>query len=260
MIASRYILSPKWQVIICSPTLVLYLVNSTKFCQYWWNSLLHKTCTGVDERKNCTNVVAPVCDGTQNVERYLYRYFLCYQIFSIPIPVLFLISNFSDTGSKTFFRYQILPIPVLIPPEKMKSSRYREFPVLVRHTLVGTAVGVWHIMSRASIPSWLPNHTPPNDCNIVFLQMFLIIALCGNPPKVNISKICKKMAGWLLFRSSVIPAFSAETMWENSRASKLAPWVKFRLMTNNDPTHYISPISIIIIWDTEVAVFCGPEN
>ena len=54
----------------------------------------------------------PVCDGTRNVERYRYRYFFRYQIFSIPIPVLFSVPNFSDTGSETFFRYQILPIPV----------------------------------------------------------------------------------------------------------------------------------------------------
>ena len=38
--------------------------------------------------------------------------FFRYQIFSIPIPVLFSVPNFSDTGSETFFRYQILPIPV----------------------------------------------------------------------------------------------------------------------------------------------------
>ena len=38
--------------------------------------------------------------------------FFRYQIFSIPIPVLFPVPNFSDTGSETFFRYQIFPIPV----------------------------------------------------------------------------------------------------------------------------------------------------
>ena len=38
--------------------------------------------------------------------------FIRYQIFSIPIPVLFSIPNFLDTGSETFFRYSILPIPV----------------------------------------------------------------------------------------------------------------------------------------------------
>ena len=57
--------------------------------------------------------------------------FFRYQIFSIPIPVLFSdtkfyryrfrdffpIPNFTDTGSETFFRYQIFPIPVPIPPE-----------------------------------------------------------------------------------------------------------------------------------------------
>ena len=38
--------------------------------------------------------------------------FCQYQIFSIPIPVLFSVPNFSNTGSETFFRYQIFPIPV----------------------------------------------------------------------------------------------------------------------------------------------------
>ena len=33
--------------------------------------------------------------------------FFRYQIFLIPIPVLFSVPNFSDTGSETFFRYQI---------------------------------------------------------------------------------------------------------------------------------------------------------
>ena len=42
-----------------------------------------------------------VCDGTQNVKRYRHRYFFRYQIFSIPIPVLFLVQNFPDTCSET---------------------------------------------------------------------------------------------------------------------------------------------------------------
>ena len=59
--------------------------------------------------------------------------FFRYQIFAIPIPVLFSgtkffryrfrdffpIPNFTDTGSETFFRYQFFPIPVPIPPEKL---------------------------------------------------------------------------------------------------------------------------------------------
>ena len=39
-----------------------------------------------------------------------------YQIFSIPIPVLFSVPNFLDTGSETFFRYhqkyEKFPVPV----------------------------------------------------------------------------------------------------------------------------------------------------
>merc|ERR550519_2408537 len=38
--------------------------------------------------------------------------FFRYQIFLIPIPVLFSVPNFSDTGSETFFRYEILTMPV----------------------------------------------------------------------------------------------------------------------------------------------------
>ena len=57
------------------------------------------------------------------------KYF-CYRFRDFfPIP------NFSDTaGSKTFFRYQFFPIPVLIP-QTNEHSRYRGFPVPVRHTL-----------------------------------------------------------------------------------------------------------------------------
>ena len=43
--------------------------------------------------------------------RYRYRYFFRYQIFS-------------DTSSETFFRFQIFSIPVPIPAEKIKNSRY----------------------------------------------------------------------------------------------------------------------------------------
>ena len=36
------------------------------------------------------------------------------------LRLFFLIPNFTDTGSKTFFLYQFFPIPVPIPPEKWK--------------------------------------------------------------------------------------------------------------------------------------------
>ena len=84
------------------------------------------------EHSKCNRL--PVCDGTQNVEWYRYRYF-------IPVPNIFdndtgtffgtkffryrfrdffPILNFTDTDSDTFFRYQIFPIT----PEIMKNSRY----------------------------------------------------------------------------------------------------------------------------------------
>ena len=69
-------------------------------------------------------VSTSVGDGTQqNVKRY--RYFFRYQIFPISIPVLFLVPNFTNTDSETFFRYQTIPIPVPKPPAKMKNSRYQ---------------------------------------------------------------------------------------------------------------------------------------
>ena len=57
-----------------------------------------------------------VCDGTQNVGRYRYRYFF---------PVL----NIFDTDTGTFFRYQIFPIPVprLFSDTKFDRYRFRDF-------------------------------------------------------------------------------------------------------------------------------------
>ena len=46
------------------------------------------------------------------MSKYEAHTFFRYQIFLIPIPVLFSVPNFSDTGSETFFRYQVFPIPV----------------------------------------------------------------------------------------------------------------------------------------------------
>ena len=79
-------------------------------------------------------------DGpTQNVKRYRYRYlFPVPNIFDTDIGTFFgtkflryrfrdfcPIPNFTDTDSKTCFQYQIFEVPVPIPPEKMKKSRYR---------------------------------------------------------------------------------------------------------------------------------------
>ena len=57
-----------------------------------------------------------VCDGTQNVGRYRYRYFF---------PVL----NIFDTDTGTFFRYQIFPIPVprLFSDTKFDRYQFRDF-------------------------------------------------------------------------------------------------------------------------------------
>ena len=75
-----------------------------------------------------------VCDGTQNVERYRYRVLF-------PVPNIFDTdtgtfsgTKFSDSGSETFFRYQIFPIPVPIPPEKMKIPGTGTFTVYRKGT------------------------------------------------------------------------------------------------------------------------------
>ena len=80
-----------------------------------------------------------VCDGTQNVGRYRYRYFFPVpnifdtdtgtffgtEFFRYRFQNFFSIPNFTDTGSETFFRYQFFPIPVPIPPEKINNSPYQ---------------------------------------------------------------------------------------------------------------------------------------
>ena len=71
-------------------------------------------------------IYGPVCDGTQNVGRYRYRYFFPVlnisdtgtgtffgtKFFRYRFRDFFPIPNLTDTGSETFFRYQIFPIPV----------------------------------------------------------------------------------------------------------------------------------------------------
>ena len=98
-----------------------------------------------------------VCDGTQNVKRYRYFFpvpnisdtdtvtFFGTKFFRYWFRDFFPIPNFTDISSETFFRYQFVPIPVprLFPvlicsntTKKIENSRYREFPVPVRHTLM----------------------------------------------------------------------------------------------------------------------------
>ena len=72
--------------------------------------------------------------------------FIRYQIFSIPIPVLFSVPNFLDTGSETFFRYSILTIPVprLFPVPNFSDTgsetffRYQILPIPVPRLFSGT--------------------------------------------------------------------------------------------------------------------------
>ena len=72
-----------------------------------------------------TNDLRTVCDGTQNVKRYRYRYFFPVpnifdtdtgtffgtKFFRYRFRDFFPIPNFTDTGSETFFWYHFFPIP-----------------------------------------------------------------------------------------------------------------------------------------------------
>ena len=98
-----------------------------------------------------------MCDGTQNVERY--RYFFRYQIFSIPIPVLFSGTKFFRYRFRDFFRYQIFPIPVprLFSGTNIFRYRYRyhqkneKFPVLgISGT--GTSHSAWKCLGSVLGP------------------------------------------------------------------------------------------------------------
>ena len=73
--------------------------------------------------------------------RFQFQDFFRYQIFPIPVPRLF-------SGTK-FFRYRFrdfFPVPIFFDTgsdttKNMKNSRYREFPVPVRRTLL---IDHWH--------------------------------------------------------------------------------------------------------------------
>ena len=53
----------------------------------------------------------PVCDDTQNLNKAESESFFRYQIVLIPIPILFQYQIFSDTESDTFFNTKFFPIP-----------------------------------------------------------------------------------------------------------------------------------------------------
>ena len=68
-----------------------------------------------DSRHKCQ----PECDGTHNFERYRYRYFF-------PVPDIF------DTDTDTFFRYQILTIPILFSGTQNARYRFRYLQYIPR--------------------------------------------------------------------------------------------------------------------------------
>ena len=63
----------------------------------------------------CLTIPIPIPFSGNKYFRYRYRYFFRYQIFQNLFPDIFLIfPNFTDAGSKTFFRYEKFPVPVPI--------------------------------------------------------------------------------------------------------------------------------------------------
>ena len=81
-----------------------------------------------------------MCDGTQNLGRYRYRYFFPalsifdtdtgtsfgIKFFRYRFRDFFPVPNFADTGSETFYRYQIWPIPV---PRLFSGTKFVPIPV-----------------------------------------------------------------------------------------------------------------------------------
>ena len=95
--------------------------------------MLNDTDTDTFFRYQIFSIPIPVLFRYQIFSDTGFETFFRYQILPIPVPrlflvpnlsdtgsELFLVPNFSDTGSETFFRYQFVPIPVPIPPTKWK--------------------------------------------------------------------------------------------------------------------------------------------
>ena len=105
----------------------------------WWSWLVRKWADSIRvEHDNCDGCAGQrntptwswwgwwsECDRTQFFFRYWYRR-------------LFLLSNFSDTGSGTYFRYQHFLVPFPVPPQTMENSwgifgTGTEFPGILRY-------------------------------------------------------------------------------------------------------------------------------
>ena len=86
----------------------MWRTNVTNAPVHWLVSLIYPPPSSSDW-EGC----GAVCDNTQNVKQYQYRYFFGTKFFPILVLRLFPVANFTDTGYETFFRYQIF----LIPPE-----------------------------------------------------------------------------------------------------------------------------------------------
>ena len=93
---------------ICSPMIPYYMSSYQTF-----NFFTYVTVSGTDK----LNTMGWCWHGTK-LFQYRFQDFF-------PIP------NFSDTGSETFFRYQIFPILVPIPPEKWNIPSIGTYTVTV---------------------------------------------------------------------------------------------------------------------------------
>ena len=148
--------------------------------------------------------------------------FFRYQIFSIPIPVLFPVPNFSDTGSETFFRYQILPIPVPILFSGTNFFRYRFRYHQKKWKIPGTGTGTHYKCSKFKknfeknlfryqiflIPVPIPNFTDTGSETFFRHQIFPI--LVPIPPE-------KMKNSWYQFRYP-LEIFWIPKFWQQKSA------------------------------------------
>ena len=75
-----------------------------------------------------------VCDDTQNLNETESKTFFRYQIFPIPNPIIFPIPNFYDTESDTFFDTKFFQYRIRNHQKNRKVSKPRSFETKTSHS------------------------------------------------------------------------------------------------------------------------------
>ena len=110
----------------CFPAIVKNDVFVAKICKYALSESSEGFCSGPRKPVNPCHPAGTHYNFSDTGSESFFRY----QIFLIPVSRLFLGTKFFQYQFRDFFRYQFVPIP------QKKKSRYRELPVPVRHTLL----------------------------------------------------------------------------------------------------------------------------